>query len=210
MARWDRQHWDGDPSGMSRADRASGTFEAYIPDPLMGRIVPLATDTARLLAQADRAVAGMGQGDRTAHLGDLAGLLLRTEAAASSWIEGIPPRARQVAFAALAQEEDDLKRPGEAAQLVANNIHIMRTAVAEMAGVGALTVEQLVGLQEDLVLDHRAHGLRRTQNWIGGSPGHPLTAAFVPPPPEHVQSLLNDLVTYLNDALVLAPSMLLD
>lgn len=199
MARWERRHWEGDPSGMSRADRASGAFEAYVPDPLMGRIVPLATDTARLLAEADRAVAVMGQRDRTAHLGDLPGLLLRTEAAASSWIEGIPPRARQVAFAALAQDEDDLNRPGEAAHLVANNIHIMRMAVAQMAGMGALTVEQLVGLQEDLVLDHRAHGVRRTQNWIGGSSSHPLTAAFVPPPPEHVQSLLNDLAAYLNE-----------
>ena len=104
-----------------------------------------------------------------------------------------------MAFAALAQDEDDLKRPGEAARLVANNIHIMRTAVAEMAGVGALTVKQLVGLQEDLVLDHRAHGLRRTQNWVGGSPYHPLGAAFVPPPPEIVQPLLEDLAAYLND-----------
>ena len=199
MARWERRLWEGDPSGMSKADRASGAFETYIPDPVMGRIVPLATDTARLLAEADLAVAGIGWGDRSAHPGDLAGLLLRTEAAASSWIEGIPPRARQVAFAALAQDEDDLKRPGEAARLVANNIHIMRTAVAEMAGVGALTVKQLVGLQEDLVLDHRAHGLRRTQNWVGGSPYHPLGAAFVPPPPEIVQPLLEDLAAYLND-----------
>lgn len=53
MARWERRLWDGDPSGMSTADRASGAFEAYIPDPLMGRIVPLATDTALLLAEVD-------------------------------------------------------------------------------------------------------------------------------------------------------------
>ena len=75
MARWERRLWEGDPSGMSKADRASGAFETYIPDPVMGRIVPLATDTARLLAEADLAVAGIGWGDRSAHPGDLAGLL---------------------------------------------------------------------------------------------------------------------------------------
>jgi Fic family protein len=36
------------------------------------------------------------------------------------------------------------------------------------------------------------------QNWIGGSDFNPCSAAFVPPPPEHVESLLEDLCAFCN------------
>lgn len=202
MARYERLHWEGDASAPARQDRASGSFDAYLPDPLMGRIVPLATDTAGLLAEADRAVAGMGLRDRTAHPGDLVGLLLRTEAAASSWIEGIPPRARQIAFAELAAAEHDLKAPSESARLVANNIQIMRSAVDELALAPDLTLNHLVVLQRDLVPDPKWHGLRSRQNWVGGSPYSPLSAAYVGPSPERVGHLMADLAAYAADVTV--------
>ena len=37
------------------------------------------------------------------------------------------------------------------------------------------------------------------QNWIGGSSYNPCSAAFVPPPPEAVALLLDDLLTFCND-----------
>jgi Fic family protein len=40
--------------------------------------------------------------------------------------------------------------------------------------------------------------LRRTQNWIGGSSYNPCAASFVPPPPEHVGPLLDDLLRYVD------------
>jgi len=43
-------------------------------------------------------------------------------------------------------------------------------------------------------------GIRKTQNWIGGSSYHPLDAEFVPPPPELVPGLMADLVAYLDGA----------
>jgi hypothetical protein len=36
-------------------------------------------------------------------------------------------------------------------------------------------------------------------NWIGGSTYHPCSAVFVPPPPEFVAGLLNDLCQFCND-----------
>ena len=36
------------------------------------------------------------------------------------------------------------------------------------------------------------------QNWIGGSSYNPCSAAFIPPPPELVESLLEDLLRYVN------------
>jgi Fic family protein len=42
-------------------------------------------------------------------------------------------------------------------------------------------------------------GLVRTkQNWIGGNNFNPCQAAFVPPPPEYVEALLEDLCAFVN------------
>ena len=40
--------------------------------------------------------------------------------------------------------------------------------------------------------------IRTVQNWIGGSSCNPCSAAFVPPRPEAIESLLNDLLEYVN------------
>jgi hypothetical protein len=37
------------------------------------------------------------------------------------------------------------------------------------------------------------------QNWIGGSSFNPCSAAFVPPPPDHVAGLIEDLCAFAND-----------
>jgi Fic family protein len=34
------------------------------------------------------------------------------------------------------------------------------------------------------------------QNWIGGNDWNPIDAQFVPPPPDHVRALMDDLVSY--------------
>jgi Fic family protein len=41
--------------------------------------------------------------------------------------------------------------------------------------------------------------VRTEQNWIGGSSYNPCSASFVPPPPEMVEGLLQDLCTSCND-----------
>ncbi len=41
--------------------------------------------------------------------------------------------------------------------------------------------------------------VRTVQNWIGGSSYIPCHASFVPPPPENLAALLDDLLDYLND-----------
>jgi Fic family protein len=40
--------------------------------------------------------------------------------------------------------------------------------------------------------------LRTAQNWIGGNAFNPGRAEFVPPPPEHVSGLVEDLAAFLN------------
>lgn len=40
---------------------------------------------------------------------------------------------------------------------------------------------------------------RDEQNWIGGSSYNPCSAAFIPPPEQHVGDLMADLCTFIND-----------
>ena len=123
--------------------------------------------------------------------------LLRSEAIASSLIEGITPSPQQVALAELAQDED-VRGFSDQARLVANNITVLRRAGEDLASADAITVDDVEALHRALLPEEKHHGLRRVQNWIGGSSWHPLSADFVPPPPELVPRLMDDLVEYAN------------
>ncbi len=105
--------------------------------------------------------------------------------------------AQQVALAELAQTEQ-LVNAGFSrnAQFVANNITILRKAATDLAESPTVTVAGIDELHRALLPDERHHGLREVQNWIGGNDWNPLDAQFVPPPPEHVAPLMEDLVSY--------------
>ena len=68
---------------------------------------------------------------------------------------------------------------------------------------GAITLDTLLEVHRRLLSGTRLkeHGghVRTVQNWIGGSGYNPCSAAFVPPPPEDVLVLLDDLVAFCND-----------
>ena len=198
MGHWTEQHWESTiESGMPRSARRSGTYLSYQPDPLLEGPLVLSPEHERLVASAERAVRAVA-GDAN----DLAGVarfLLRSEAIASSRIEGIAPSVKQVAVAELGGEEPTLNVK-EMAQLVANNIVVVERARTELVQAETIEVEHLTKLQSALLSDKPStHGLRRVQNWIGHSDS-PLDATFVPPPPEIVPTLMEDLVAYLATA----------
>lgn len=198
MADWRRSFWENDFTGGPRRDRRSGHYQAYLPDRLSG--APLSTDAAvdRAVARAEAAVRALDREGR-----DLAGIsrfLLRSEAIASSRIEGIAPSPRQVALAELGQTEV-VRGVSEPARLVANNMTVVREATTRLHEADTVVLADLVALQRALLLDEpHLHGVRTRQNWIGGSDHHPLDAQFVPPPPELVPELLDDLLGYLAGA----------
>ncbi len=153
-----------------------------------------------LLAQAERAVAALDHGAGGADLAGIARFLLRSEAIASSRIEGIAPSAGQIALAELAEHEE-IRTFGEQARLVARNMTIVREATTRLADETTVDAATIDRLHRALLADEpRHHGIRTVQNWIGGSAWHPLDAAFVPPQPEHVPALLDDLAAYLSGA----------
>lgn len=182
-------------SGLPRRDRRSGTYRRYVPDLMLGSPLLLPPDVDELVAKAERAVRNLA-GD--AHdLASIARFLLRSEAIASSRIEGISPSAHQVALAELGTHEA-VPDVSTQARLVANNMTVLQEARTALVAAPTLTVEQLLELHAALLPDEpHHHGIRTVQNWIGGSDRHPLDADFVPPAPERVSALLEDLLSYL-------------
>ena len=198
MGRWVTRFWENThEGGLRRRDRRSGKYRAYVPDPLVGAALVLSPSTETLAARAETRVRALGA------LPDMAGIarfLLRSEAIASSRIEGMAPSAHRVALAELAQQEE-VRGLSEQARAVARNVTLVRAAVEELSGARPVTVDRLLALHRSLLPDSpEHHGIRSTQNWVGGSSYHPLDADFVPPPPDLVADLVADLLTYLNGA----------
>jgi Fic family protein len=85
---------------------------------------------------------------------------------------------------------------------VLGNIDAMLHGVERIALGDELTVELLLEIHRRLLVGTRLeeHGgsFRSVQNWIGGSEYNPCSADFVPPPPEHVEGLMGDLVAFCN------------
>jgi fido (protein-threonine AMPylation protein) len=203
MSKVVKRRWQNDiASGLPRKDRASCDYEAYIPDSLVGRPVTLDGDVAADVADAERAI---GQFDtRATALVDteaLARLLLRAESVASSKIEGLEVGGRRLlraeAARSLGEESDDVT-----AIEVLNNIQAMQWALGEVGVGDDITVEILLEAHRRLLAGTRIEEyggeVREEQNWIGGSSYNPCSAAFVPPPHEHVKDLLDDLCAFSN------------
>ncbi|MEW1958663.1 Fic family protein [Kineococcus sp. NPDC059986] len=198
MAAFEDAFWTaGGETGLPSRDRRSGPYRTYRPDPLGGR--PLVVDpvVSRRISEVERSIRRIAGGTTGVDLEGLSRFLLRSEAVASSFIEGIAPSSANVAVAELAQTED-VQRVGDQAQLVARNITIVARATEELVALDEVTVDDVVRLQSSLIHEERHHGVRVVQNWIGGSNWHPLEAQFVPPPPDHVDGLMADLLDYVN------------
>jgi len=193
--------WESSFDAPSSRDRRSGRYHPHVPDRLCD--LPLLVDhtLSQKAASVERAVIDLVSGPGAPGLEGLSRFLLRSEAIASSQIEGLQVSAQQIAMAELAQTEGGTIRGfSENARLVANNITALRTAWTDLAAEPSITPEAIENLHAALLPGHRPAGLREVQNWIGGSGWHPLNADFVPPPPEHVRPLMTDLTDYINGA----------
>lgn len=200
MGAWHEQAWESRvESGVPRAERRGGWYRTYLPDHLASLPISVDAELSLSLAEAERAVRQLVHGPGAEALDGLSRFLMRSEAIASSMIEGIAPSPQQVALAELAQEEP-VRGFSDQAKLVANNVTVLRDASRSLASASRVEVDDIVRLHAALLPDEHQHGLRRVQNWIGGSSWHPLDAEFVPPTVDEVPGLMADLVSYLNGA----------
>ena len=196
-----RKTWQHDPALYAPAvHRRACAYEAFVPDGVQRLDAPLALDVAGVVADADAAVRDLNAKARPA-LVPLARLLLRTESIASSRIEGMHLDARDLARAEVKAESG--AKTGPTATEILANVDAMELAVERAAAASSITVEDICAIHRRLMASavNPAPGgvVRDTQNWIGGNPYNPCGAAFVPPPPQDVPRLLDDLCAAIAD-----------
>lgn len=195
--------WEGVPGlGLSRRDRQPCRYDAYLPDLLAERRITLDSDVATEVSEAETAIASLGlQAKALVDTEALARLLLRAEAVASSKIEGLEVGPRRLLRAEAARQMGD-QGSDVTADEVLGNIDAMLFAIQEMQGGGVITPELLKDVHTRLLrgtaLEQHGGATRTQQNWIGGSDYDPCSAAFVPPPWEEVERLLEDLCAFCN------------
>lgn len=202
MATHIQKRWESRFQGLTRRDRQGCDYDAYLPDALAAWNLTLPSDLAADIADAERAISELNQAGTThTSLEGLARFLLRAESVASSKIEGIDAGARR-----LVEAEAIIARGGNSADRVA--VEVLGNIASMEAAIQVATQDQALS-QPDLLEIHRVlmNGsptpewggvIRDQQNWIGGSSYNPCSAVFIPPPPEHVEALLRDLIDYAN------------
>jgi Fic family protein len=201
LGRFEKRSWPADPGahGGRRARRA-GRYEVFIPDEisaaefaLTGAAVAAVTDAAKALQRLNASP------PRIVTLGALAQNLLRSESVASARIEGVHLSHKRLARAAYQAETGH--RDPRAAEVL-GNVEAMKRAIELGAADGPFTVADLKNIHRTLLRftsDAEIAGVIRTsQNWIGGNDYNPIGAAYVPPPPELVPPLLEDLCALVN------------
>lgn len=178
--------------------RRGFSYHAYVPATIADEGLLLGSEVAAAAANAELACRKLDEEQPTpGNLEALARQLLRAESVASSRIEGLVLSHRRLAKAAFSPEVRDIT-----AQSVLANIRALERAVGLASEVDELRPEHLVEVHHILFAgtrDERLGGLiRKAQNWIGGAASSPNRAEFIPPPPELVPELLDDLCAFSN------------
>jgi hypothetical protein len=168
------------PDGLPRRYLRSGPYRAYVPDPVPRDWTP-APDLAKRIERAQQAARAAREATAAARVGQVGDLLVRSEASASSRIEGYTAGAKAVAVAEFAG------RGKPDVLTVARNLRAVRGVVGD-SDLSTL-VERVVEAQPALC--PTSPGIRTAPVWIGGAT--PLDAHFVAPPVELVRDLLDDL-----------------
>ena len=202
MATLERRRWTGDFSGLTRRDRQPCDYDVYLPDRLSNRNFSLDGEVAADVADAETALTRLDASSVALVDSEaLARLLLRAESVASSRIEGLEIGARRLLRADAARRLGIEPRDVTAREIL-GNIDAMTWAVDTIEQGSAIMVDTLLETHRRLLAGSRMeeHGgrVRDVQNWIGGSGYNPCSASFVPPPPEIVSDLLDDLVGFCN------------
>ena len=199
MGRFVTRRWEPDLTAMGpRRARQGGSFKAYVPERLIDLDLHIDARIMADLADAERAVVALDQGvseDHEPHrLEVLARLLLRAEAVGSSQVEGLVVSPRKLA---LADFDAALDPTGKALEVL-GNIHALEAALA--AADDRLDRSTILEIHARLLENTRdaaiAGRLRDEQNWVRGHT--PLDAEYVPPPPDEVENLVDDLAAYID------------
>ncbi len=198
----------GSPSGRlePREDRRLGQYQVFVPDPLPPALT-MDDELVLLVARASDAIARLDGVTQVLPNPDLfIAMYMKKEALLSSQIEGT-----QASLRGVLEFEADL-RPSE-------NINEVREVISYLKamshGLEAITfrpfsIDLLNQIHRFLIAGTRGASrrpgeIRAVQNWVG-IPGTTIREArFVPPPPDLVAPLLEDLIEFIGDGDRLPP-----
>src|SRR6266487_3701400 len=174
MARIIRLRWRPElASGLPRRDRQGCEYEAYVPDPLLGRPIFLEGPTAADVSDAEAAVVRLNAEARSLVNSEaFARLLLRAEAVASSRIEGLEVGSRRLLRAQAARGTGDEPSDVTATEVL-NNLDAMAWAIEHLSTTWAITTNDLLEIHARLLARTRLD--------------------------EHGEQLLDDLCAFCNE-----------
>lgn len=204
MAKFIKKTWAPQTDrAVPRSQRGACSYECYLPDLLMDRAFQLNGTVAADVADAETALTRLDSSvGALADTEALARILLRAESVASSRIEGLEIGPRRLLRAEAAQQMG-VTASDVGAEDVLGNIYAMREAINLGQIPGRITREHILDIHRRLMdrsrLGHYAGVIRSQQNWIGGSNHNPCRADFVPPAPDQVSRLLDDLCEFISD-----------
>lgn len=194
--RYVERTWAGDFSRAGRKQSRASRYKAFIPTAVADEEPMLRSATGALCERAATAVRDLNS--------DISGLvslegmgrqLLRSEALASSQIEGLSVSHRKLAEAELEGRHGTYKAPE-----ILGTMKALERATEIGAERGDLTEDVITQIHEELAvvppLDKIAGQIREEASWIGGTA--PPNAEYVGPPHEEVRPLLRDLCEFMN------------
>lgn len=193
--RYEEHEWAPDFARAGGTRAAAGRYRAFIPGDIADDDFALSSGSAELSQRASSAVQALNasQGELVS-LEGLARQLLRSEALASSQIEGLSISHRKLAEAELEGRQGHHK-----AKEIMANVRAMERAMEIGAQSPELDVEDLRSIHAELAivppLDRIAGQLREEVSWIGGTA--PPDAEYVGPPHPYVRPLLDDLCQFM-------------
>lgn len=187
------------PGEIVPSTTPKGTYSAFRPDPLPPSISTEQVITP--LAEATQALGRLhGIGPRVGSRKILIEPFIRKEALESSQIEGTHATLSDIYAYEAGQEAliDEDRQQGT--QEVVNYLHALTHGLDAITAGDPITTELLCEMHDRLLSGVRGDEanpgeLRTTQNFIGSTP-YIQDARYVPPPPNEVPELLEDLLAY--------------
>lgn len=193
---WGKRPWKQQSRAGTREDRTLSEIEVCIPPLISDKTMDLSQHSLKQLEEATREVISL-EASSGKELQALGALLLRTESVASSKIEQVEASIDDYARAFYGSKHN------ESAMAMVAGTRGFEKFMKEVDASGSISNELLANVQKQVVStdpqeDKSAGQFRKVQNWIEGSDFSPRGAIFIPPPPEMVERLMDDLVEFSN------------
>ena len=181
--------WRQEFRGGTIDDRKFAEVTVSVPARISTVDLALPTELATLSETAVRAISRL-DAEHSHTLIPLSYLLLRSESIASSKIE-----AEEAPIDDFVRALHGAKSNSSATAMAA------ATGALDLLTSGAISADSVsrahrLLLEDDVGEAHLAGRHRPMQNWIGGSDHSPRGALYVPPPPETVPPLMDDLLAF--------------